>query len=249
MPLKDLQVGYRILVRGQASPDEKSVAAAGIIVMKQIEDKDQQGGPAVEGHPATGATTAASGGQIIAGTSSPSSRLTAPPSAQAADDEPTLPEALQFVQAKLNALGKISFVAVTQDTVQGTKSSSVVTETASGITTDAASTCTLRFHWTTTRRGQSLSDQDIQLLLKAIANIEVMPLPAALSKINAAGGHPEIVVRTTAPEFWALFVSRNDNPKGFIHFSFDDQKMADRVAKAIQHTAELCGAGETKEPY
>ena len=130
----------------------------------------------------------------------PGPEASANPPLQAADNGPTLPETLQFIQGKLNSLGKVSFVAVTQDSIQGAKGSTVVTETASAIKTDA-STCMMRFHWTTTRHGQSVLDQDIELPLKAISNIEVMPLPAALSKANAAEGHPELTVRSTTRSF------------------------------------------------
>lgn len=168
--------------------------------------------------------------------------------AASTNSEPTLSETLQFIQEKLNGLGKVSFVVVTQDAVQGTKVSTVLTEIASNIKLGVP-TCTINYHWATTRHGQSLLDQNIQFSFKAIAKIEIMPLQEALNRTNVAEGHPELTVQSTNPQLWTLLVTRSDFPKQFSHFSFDDQKLADRVAKAMTHAAEMCGAGEDNEPF
>jgi peptidyl-prolyl cis-trans isomerase SurA len=163
-------------------------------------------------------------------------------------DEPTLPDTAEFIKDKLNTWGKVSVVAVTKDAVHGTSVTSVLNETASNVTVDA-STCKIGYHWATTRRGQIQGVQNVQFSLKDIAKVEIMPLPLALNKTNIAEGHPELTVQSTEPKLWTILVVRNDAPKQYSHFSFDDQNLADRVAKALTHAAELCGAGETKEPF
>ena len=96
---------------------------------------------------------------------------------------------------------------------------------------------------------RSQSDQDIQFSFKVIAKIEIMPLQDALNKTSVADGHPELIVQSTNPQLWNLLVTRSDVPKQFNHFSFDDENIADRIAKAMTHAAELCGAGANKEPF
>jgi peptidyl-prolyl cis-trans isomerase A (cyclophilin A) len=174
--------------------------------------------------------------------------VAAAPSATTGDGEPTLPETMKFIQSKLSALGKVSFVAVSKDAIHGTTISNLRSERASSVVADAR-TCTIHYHWTTTLDDQSQSDQDIQFSFKVIAKIEIMPLQDALNKTSVADGHPELIVQSTNPQLWNLLVTRSDVPKQFNHFSFDDENIADRIAKAMTHAAELCGAGANKEPF
>jgi hypothetical protein len=88
------------------------------------------------------------------------------------------------------------------------------------------------------RGGAVTVDKDAWFLLPAVTSVAVEPLSQLLTEENAAQGHPNDVVTSTAPSLAALVVRRAS-----IHneFPFTDIDSANRLASDVKQAVKLCG--------
>jgi hypothetical protein len=103
--------------------------------------------------------------------------------------------------------------------------------------------------------------------LRKVVSLTVQPLEEAANTNNARAAHPEITVQVNPPVFNLTLTagdkdvqfhvestrgkgkpSVGDNTGNSNSFTFQEEGLADRVAKAITHAVELCGGG-SKDPF
>jgi len=152
---------------------------------------------------------------------------------------PSLTETISFIADKLTAQGVVSgSVKLTRDDGswitlgEGDTNISKVYSPA---------TCILRVD------AIGMGSAELQLSFRRIGKIEVMKLK---DHILASSFYSQIVRTYRNVEWPPTFVLEITAPGGESkELYFSDESLANRVAKAINHAAELCGAGANKEPF
>ena len=153
---------------------------------------------------------------------------------------PTLAETMQFIQEKLNDLGKIAWVEFNQDATNGGTSTDTMTNETSNVVADA-NQCRISYYRKGAQNGKITRDENRAFLLRDVQEIVVKPLEQFENEWLAKNGHPELVVTSTNPPMTVL-VLRQPHGEDYT-FRFTDANLADRVAKAMLHAVELCGGG------
>ncbi len=161
---------------------------------------------------------------------------------------------MQFIQDKLNDIGKVSLASFSQHITDGSTFSNIVVLQVSNVVADPVH-CSISYHWTWNQDGMNVWDLDMSAMLPIVQKVVIKPFVQAQNDTNAAEGHPDIVTTSTNPPVMLLIVpsidkgGRNFIKGGWIGgFPFTDDDLADRVAKAMVHAVELCGGGN-KEPF
>jgi hypothetical protein len=167
-----------------------------------------------------------------------------PPPPKPADSGPSLADTMNFIQDKLNDL-KVTYMSYGHDNVAGTDFTNKFTDEYTKVVADPGA-CQIRYHYKDLRDGGVTVDTDPWFNLKAVANIVVMSREQALKQIDSAAGHPEYSYKIDPPMF-VLHVVRTD--KALHDFTFPEEDLANRVAKAMVHAVELCGGGSKPEPF
>jgi hypothetical protein len=160
--------------------------------------------------------------------------------------EPTLAETVGFIREKLSSDGKAGFVAAMRDTVHSTNTSNIIAASVTGVIQNPKG-CGLRYRWVVNRDGHTLTDEIVNLSFKGILKIEVMPVTDLLNRINPSEGHPELEAIGSKPATWALVVTHANSQRNVIYL--EDENLADRIATAMTHAAELCGSSDSSEPF
>jgi hypothetical protein len=155
----------------------------------------------------------------------------APKQSHAEAASPSLTDTLNFIVDKVNSQGKLTWV----DTITDSAGTTVVSKSYDSEDTFyvGPTPCVLNIrdsHLTFTRR----------LSLRRIVNIEVLPWTDALPSLNATGQK-----HVVTPMMYSLVVHTPKNRA----LMFADESLADRIAKAMTHAAEICGAGANSEPF
>jgi hypothetical protein len=108
--------------------------------------------------------------------------------------------------------------------------------------------CSIQYHYKYVVDDNSpIETADITTSLAVTENIQLEPFERSLTKTAASIGHPEVVFTSTQPQTLALVL--NSRQKGDFVFYFQDDTVADRLAKAMLHAVELCGGGSLQEPF
>jgi tetratricopeptide (TPR) repeat protein len=154
----------------------------------------------------------------------------------------SLTESMEFIQRRLGGPGPTTFEQVVKDKKLGTSTQHKVSMRISGFEANA---CTIKFRWTESKDGVVSTPISARFALKAISNIEVMPIVIALNRLNAAEKRAYLVIQSTTPPLQAVFITvEGPNiavPYGhFAVFPISDQGNADQIAGTLQHAAELC---------
>jgi hypothetical protein len=164
---------------------------------------------------------------------------TAPP-VTPADTGPSLGESMQFIQDKLNSIGKIAWVEFAQDSTNGASATVTFTYEISNVIADQ-NQCRISLHMKETSNGRTTTDGNDGFSLRDVQDIMVSPYEQFETKRLARNGNPELVVTSTNPPVTTLGMRRT-NGHGYVLF-LADADLADRVARAMQHAVELCGGG------
>jgi hypothetical protein len=162
------------------------------------------------------------------------------------DSGPSLAATMQFIQDKLNGLGRVTY-AETLETPSGHTFSNTFTIEASNVVADR-NQCRISYHWKKTMdvpTAQVVVDEDQGFSVRDFQNIVVKPFAQYLTEYNAIHG-PHLAVPSTNPSLSALVLHPTDGKDRF--FLFTDEALAGRVVKALTHAVELCGGGN-KEPF
>lgn len=164
----------------------------------------------------------------------------AAPVAVSAASGPSLAESMQFVQDKLNGLGKVAWGDFCQDTSNGSTWTDTLTSEIGNVVADQ-SQCRISFHRKATNGGKTYTDEDSVFSLRDVQEIVVKPYEKAETEWSAKNGHPNIITVSASPSVTALIVRSSQGGEDV--FRFTDATLADRVAKALNHAVELCGGG------
>jgi hypothetical protein len=177
-----------------------------------------------------------------------------PPAAAPADNGPSLAETMQFIQDKLNEIGKLAFAATLQDTSSesnGSTWSQTIQNEISYVVADQ-NQCRISYHWKTTNQGSpywekripTSRDENDVFLLRDLRAIALKPFEQERNELYAKMGSSAIVLSTNPPI--TVLVVRRPHGEDNI-FTFTDADLADRVAKAMLHAVELCGGGNKEK--
>jgi len=168
-----------------------------------------------------------------------------PPTPKPADAGPSLEVTMNFIQEKLNTVGPVSYVAKVHDNASNQDWSSQFQAEATEVVANPKA-CQINYHWKGTRDGQLLQDQPNSVELKTVSKLSVMSREQNL-KDETAASHPSYAIKVEPPVF-ILKIQKKDKTSNT--FSFTDEQLANRIAKAMTHAVELCGGGgEEKEPF
>jgi hypothetical protein len=173
-----------------------------------------------------------------------------PPAAVPADTGPSLVETMQFIQNKLNGIGKIAFFAILQDTSSDSNGSTwnqTIQNEISNVVADQ-NQCRISYHWKTTNQGSSYwekriptaRDENDVFSLRYVQEIVLKPFEQSRNELYAMRGSSANVLSTNPPT--TVLVVRRPHGEENV-FTFTDADLADRVAKAMLHAVELCGGG------
>jgi hypothetical protein len=151
---------------------------------------------------------------------------------------------MKFIQDKLNAVGPVNFVAYLHDNVVGNDWTHQYKFEVTKVVADPTA-CRVGSHAKIEKDGKVDKEGDIVFLLKNDKEISVLPGEQAIKEAATAQGHTSWSAKVD-PSFFVLRVRRTD--KVISDFSFFDEQMANRVAKAMVEAVELCGDGSKDVP-
>ena len=245
--LKLLRQGLsaRVVLHGiAATPGKFDTSAAALTALKQAgANEDELSAIMAKGAPSA--------------EQPPAAAMPAAPVAAPAANSPTLADTMKFIQDKLNDNNKTSWIDYAKPT-RGAGSGWIdtVTHEFSSVVADTGQ-CRISYHIFTkhsrpywamkTSDGKSNKGEDKTLSLRSVQEIVVKPWEQYETEWLAKNGHPDATVISSAPATTALVVRQ---PHGVENvFTFDDAALADRVAKAMVHSVELCGGGKSEEPF
>jgi hypothetical protein len=190
--------------------------------------------------------------------SSTSGQQGASPPPDPADNGPSLETTLQFIQNKLGEQGAVGYYYEIHHPHSKYKVFKSVWLT--DISSDAAS-CQLNFRWHQTEVRPSIDDQikdiTVSSSLQLVQSLEVMTAEH-YQMAESVYGNPSQPAKVSSPAFVLVTRVKPKLPDLQTHypwtdFYFNDESVANRVAKAMTHAVDLCGGGKTvpdeKEPF
>jgi hypothetical protein len=216
--LKLLQVGMPesvILVKIHAITDKFDTSADALVTLKQA-----------------GATEAELKAIMAQGADQP-------PAATPVDNGPSLAETMQFIQEKLNGIGKLSYVDVFYAAVDGSTADNTYTDEISNVVADP-SQCHISYHRKATQNGKTYRDKENEFSMRDVQEIVVKPLEQFETESAVNNGITNVSITTRPP--MTILEARLPHDMTYT-FRFADADHADRVARAMQHAVELCGGG------
>jgi hypothetical protein len=166
-----------------------------------------------------------------------------PPSAAAGT--PSLDETMNFIVDKLISQGPVNYVLAIRNTSTGEALQPMTLRFQFSNAVSKPIPCFLSYHTKLTTNGKTTNDNDSMLTFRRIEKVEVMPLNDEIAKEYARMGITNLAGSVT-PEIFAISMTFQNG--AVISVVFNDHDMANRVAKAMTHAAELCGSGRN-EPF
>ena len=149
---------------------------------------------------------------------------------------------LGFVRDKVAQQGSIYYAGVTRDSAGGRSWSDQFNVEASNVTADVPA-CQLNFHWRTAVDGKVTYDGEVGIPFGKVDRVAVISMEVDTARLSAEGGHPTWTTRVT-PAVWVVGYHRVDGRNGSADFR--DRDLAERVARAMRHAAQLCGGTKTE---
>jgi hypothetical protein len=169
-----------------------------------------------------------------------------PPPPMPAADGPTLAVTMQFIQDKMNEQGRINYTLNTHDNAKGEDWPVYnISIQATNVVANPA-TCRITWHKVTTNGGKVGIDKDFSLDLRNVQTFEVRTSMYEAKMEDTANGHSELDKRQDPPYFTVTAKLKGNEEMPLF---FSTEEMANRIAKAMVHAVELCGGGESKEPF
>ncbi|MGA3161548.1 MAG: hypothetical protein ABSC77_10045 [Terracidiphilus sp.] len=163
----------------------------------------------------------------------------AQPDAPPANTGPSLAETMQFIQEKLNGIGKVSYVDVFYAAVDGTTAENTYTDEISNVVADP-SQCHISYHRKAIQNGKTYRDKENEFSMRDVQEIVVKPLEQFETESAVNNGITNVSITTRPP--MTILEARLPHDMTYT-FRFADADHADRVAKAMLHAVELCGGG------
>jgi tetratricopeptide (TPR) repeat protein len=167
-------------------------------------------------------------------------------------DGPDLQTTMNFIQTHLNSLGSIRW---TMHLNNPSKNQDGNLQGEHDYTSVVANplTCRIDYHKKVLNidvNGKPIviGDKDMWFSLKFVDRVTVAPFEKRIQLDLAKQGYDWEVVRSSVP-ISELSVYLTDVNNGSYPFILYDEDLAGRLAKALTHAAELCGAVGNKEPF
>ena len=145
---------------------------------------------------------------------------------------------MRTLQEELSSIGNVSFTATGRNTTAGSAFENTYVYQTSDVVADPVQ-CRVEWHRKMLQNGAVRQDQNYWALLHAVTSIVVEPEAQNLNELNAAAGHSNFVITSTAPPVTALLVHKSEGGGNF--FAFTDATLASRVANNLKQAVRLCG--------
>jgi hypothetical protein len=149
----------------------------------------------------------------------------------------SLKETLSFIRDRIAYQGKIEYTIRLHDSADNSDWGQNMSGEASQVTYDTGN-CSLSYHWRTISDGETKQAMDVTWYFAHGKKVTVVNREQELRAQAIEGGHPTWTAIVTPP-LWVVSVTFTDTA-GVANFT--DQNTAERVARAIDHAMELCGA-------
>ena len=169
------------------------------------------------------------------------SQQAVPPPPKPADSGPTLEVTMQFIQDKLNEMGKVSRVRVIHNTQDDSYLKQTLAEEIADAMAEPAE-CHIAYHLKFWVDGEFKGESSAEFALRDVQDL-VLGSEQDLARPSVL---PYLVIESTTPAITVLKVRKSHSQYDLL--SFSDAQLADRVAKALTHAVELCGGGN-KDPF
>lgn len=155
---------------------------------------------------------------------------------------PTLGETLNFIADKLDSQGKITWVTTSKERKEAFTDSVEYFVASTNLRA-----CTMSVLYDKTKPGNYFP-----VSFRRIVKIEVIPWEEAMARVNDKDNSSYTAYRRgvqniVSPETYVLRITTPDG--GWRDLSIADETIADRLAKAMVHAADLCGGGSKPEPF
>jgi hypothetical protein len=144
---------------------------------------------------------------------------------------------MKTLQNELSSIGSLSYTAYMQNRTNGSTSPKAVVKQFSNVVADPAQ-CRVSYHFRVVQGGAVTKDKDAWFVLPAVTSVVLEQESQLLTQENAAQGHSNMVVTSTAPTVTALLVRRLSV---YNAFPFTDIGSANRFASTVKQAAKLCG--------
>jgi TIR domain len=167
----------------------------------------------------------------------PAQPAASPPPVQSKPAAASLRDTMRTLQNELSSIGSLSYTAYMQNRTNGSTSPKAVVKQFSNVVADPAQ-CRVSYHFRVVQGGAVTKDKDGWFVLAAVTSVVLEQESQLLTQENAAQGHSNMVVTSTAPTVTALLVRRLSV---YNAFPFTDIGSANRFASTVKQAAKLCG--------
>jgi hypothetical protein len=167
-----------------------------------------------------------------------------PPPPKPADDGPSLEVTMKFIEEKLGAVGRVSYIAYVHNNKDGSDETLEDTDEITNVRAGVAD-CRIDFHWSNKHNDEAAHEADAWFLLKGVQEVVVTSWDRHLNELKSKGGHPEWVTTRVDPPVSQLVIKFK---RDWTEIALYDESLANRIAKALVHAVELCGGGN-KDPF
>ncbi|MGA2834581.1 MAG: hypothetical protein ABSE55_16050 [Terracidiphilus sp.] len=168
------------------------------------------------------------------------------PAAASADalKGPSLEVTMKFILDKLNEIGKVNYDVALYDAGGNFNGGSRLSVEKNNVVADPGK-CQISYHAWLEVDGKVQPQADYNFFLRDVRTITVMKAEKWIQDYGAGTSNPGGRVEVT-PDTFFLVVKQTKGKED--RFALDEV-MANRIAKAMIHAVELCGAGSKPEPF
>lgn len=159
------------------------------------------------------------------------------PASALAQDPSGLDETLSFIRDQLAQQGQVSIAANNRDPSTGQTWVNQTTQEGSNFSADVGN-CQINLHWRTLANGAVAFDGDGGIPFRQVDHVTVLTLDQYFAHVNVVSGHSGWTTETS-PAMTVVTAVRPDGVENI--FYFQDSDLANRVAQAMRHAADLCG--------
>lgn len=157
---------------------------------------------------------------------------------------PTLESTMKFIQEKLNEIGKVNYNVAFYDAGGNFNGGSRMSVEKNNVVADPGK-CQISYHAWVEIDGKVQPQSNYNFFLRDVQTITVMKAEKWIQEYGAGTSNPGGSVGVT-PDTFFLVVKQTKGKED--RFALDEE-MANRLAKAMIHAVELCGAGSQQEPF
>jgi hypothetical protein len=157
---------------------------------------------------------------------------------------PSLEVTMKFIQDKLNEIGKVNYNVTFYDAAGNFNGGSRISVEKNNVVADPGK-CQISYHAWVEIDGKVQPQSNYNFFLRDVRSITVIKAEKWIQEYGAGTSNPGGSVGVT-PDTFFLVVKQTKGKED--RFALDEV-MANRIAKAMIHAVELCGAGSQPEPF